>query len=1055
MRNTLLNLQKKSFALIAFMITSITLGQNLYDSSGSLIWDATANSTYNANVSLIGRDDAISLNNKQNTISLPKVGLGNIATSNAANTSTFATDKTYLVWGDNGNSMVDSGNDVVITFAGAGVTTYVDIPNKKWKALETGGDVAITKISIATTAFSSLPALAGNDAYVMIVASDAAFTSNIETVFLTTSGLNQLGDYDFDGTKYFTFGVAHESKYSRHATFDGSDEVIKFDAVNNLTNNFTMMFWIRPTGQNLLGNERTIASKYNGTTGYRIYLGTDNKLNIAWSGGNTLTSATALPISQWHNIAILYSANAIKLYIDGVLDSTVASVAPTINTNVFSIGAEYRNKSDIRNFFIGDLDEFRLWDKALSLTSIKFMINQEILQNGVNTQSNVIPATITKNDIRNLKWINLVAYYSMNSFIGTHVNDDSAKNNRGSLFSQDNVNLAIQTAPMPYESLADGPWTNTTTWKSSSVPNSTSIVNNTTLITWNIVATSHNVSSAANKTLIGLLVTNNTLTVDNDTRIQLSHYLKLDGKIDLVAKSQLVQINGSDLDVTSSGSIEKDQQGQSNQYNYNYWSSPVSSINNSTINHGFTVAGVMKDGTTSTPQNLNWTAGINGTPTTPITLSSYWIFKFQELGGGTANWNAAGETGTILSGQGFTLKGCGAASLNQNYTFVGKPNNGTITSTISPNNLNLTGNPYPSAIDANKFINDNLSSITGTLYFWEHYSTNSSHYTIEYQGGYATYTKTGGTAPVAPSGVSGLGSSRKTPKKYIPVGQGFFVTGSATGGTITYKNSQRAFVKENSSSSYSLFKTDIIGSDEEDSDEEESFTDTQFKKIHIGFDSADNYHRQILLGFMNQYATSAFDNGYDALSIETLSNDMYFLNNDTRLNILGEGYFDMNNTYPIGVKNAVAGIVKFGIDTRENIDENQDIFIYDNVTDEYHNIKSEKFGIELPAGTYDHRFSLRFFDSSTLGTDQNAIQNGIIVTHSQANNMINIKNELQESNIESILLFNLIGQSVATWKLESQNQSDLHLPVSNLSAGTYIVKVNTDKGATNKKIVVN
>jgi hypothetical protein len=31
----------------------------------------------------------------------------------------------------------------------------------------------------------------------------------------------------------------------------------------------------------------------------------------------------------------------------------------------------------------------------------------------------------------------------------------------------------------------------------------------------------------------------------------------------------------SDLDVTS-GSIERDQQGQSNKYNYNYWSSPVS-----------------------------------------------------------------------------------------------------------------------------------------------------------------------------------------------------------------------------------------------------------------------------------------------------------------------------------------------------------------------------------------------------------------------------------------------------------------------------------------------
>jgi hypothetical protein len=46
--------------------------------------------------------------------------------------------------------------------------------------------------------------------------------------------------------------------------------------------------------------------------------------------------------------------------------------------------------------------------------------------------------------------------------------------------------------------------------------------------------------------------------------------LKLDGKIDLVGKSQLIQTEGSILDVNSAGSIERDQQGQPNKYNYNY-----------------------------------------------------------------------------------------------------------------------------------------------------------------------------------------------------------------------------------------------------------------------------------------------------------------------------------------------------------------------------------------------------------------------------------------------------------------------------------------------------
>jgi hypothetical protein len=119
----------------------------------------------------------------------------------------------------------------------------------------------------------------------------------------------------------------------------------------------------------------------------------------------------------------------------------------------------------------------------------------------------------------------------------------------------------------------------------------------------------------------------------------------------------LVQTADSELDATSAGFIERDQTGQSNKFNYNYWSSPVSSINNTTVNHGYTVAGVMKDGTTATPQNIQWTTGVNSSATSPITLSSYWIFKFQNLTNSYANWTTVGQNGALLAGQGFTLKG--------------------------------------------------------------------------------------------------------------------------------------------------------------------------------------------------------------------------------------------------------------------------------------------------------------------------------------------------------------------------------------------------------------
>jgi hypothetical protein len=181
---------------------------------------------------------------------------------------------------------------------------------------------------------------------------------------------------------------------------------------------------------------------------------------------------------------------------------------------------------------------------------------------------------------------------------------------------------------------------------------------------------------------------------------------------------------------------------------------------------------------------------------------------------------------------------------------------------------------------------------------------------------------------------------------------------------------------------------------------------------------------------------------------------MYFMQGTNKLNIIGDGYFNANNSYPLGIKNATAGIVKFNLDDKENFNENQDVFIHDNTTGVYHSIKSQPFEINLPAGTFENRFSLRFAPAGSLGTNENELQNGISVAHTQADNTIHIKNELMEATIKSVELFNLMGQRVVEWSLESQSETEMHLPVTQLSTGTYIVKITTDKGDISKKILI-
>jgi trimeric autotransporter adhesin len=450
------------------------------------------------------------------------------------------------------------------------------------------------------------------------------------------------------------------------------------------------------------------------------------------------------------------------------------------------------------------------------------------------------------------------------------------------------------------------------------------------------------------------------------------------------------------------------------------------------------------------------------------------LYKFDNYANTYSNWVKITENSALRVGQGFTMKGSGTSG-TQNYTFVGKPNNGLINSnTILSDQLILTGNPYPSALDAEQFIIDNAGSVDratdGTLYFWEHYTSNNTHVLKDYQGGYGVKNLVGGVAPVS-SGVDFISTSGSTaksfPKQYIPVGQGFFVNGKiGSGGTIIFNNNQRAFFKEdNVANSNSLFKQRPNASkpapiDHWNNNSNDLAPKNIYKKVRLGFNSSNNYHRQVLLGFMNEKATSKMDYGYDGISLDDIPNDMYFLNGENQLVIQGEGYFDENSSYPIGVKIATEGKVSFTIDEVENIGEEQKIYIYDDETKIYNEIQKNSFEINMPVGVNNTRFSLRFKDKSittdkTLSvTENNTNTDGIKIAYIQNSNTIKINNNSKETTVEKVTLFNINGQTIANWKIENQDQQNIQIPVNTISSGVYVAKLTTTTGELSKKLII-
>lgn len=1057
-------------------------GKNYLDSNGTIIWDIATNAGFNYNIAGIGRDVDSDLYQKQskscNNTNEVTIGLGVIAGTNNGNINQFSGDAMFLVWGSDNGTYTASGSNT--TTIGSGLTTSTTRISKKWKVVETGGDVENIFIGIPEAAFSAFPKLS-NEEYALIVSDNASFNDAdiIDVIPLKTSGGLLQTWYDFDGTKYFTFGKVPKVESKGLVSIGVDNFLVGEYALNLNSGSFTIGCWLRNDGA-VAANKTIMAKGVN----LELRLNSDNKIEALWDGVLKYVSKTAIGDGLWHNIVAVYYLGSADLYVDGILDSSTFNLTnPSPNFSRYSVGALYVNKNDVRTPFYGEIDEIHIWDMALSSKQINYMMNQEIEKYTGNNTANgkVVPQNIVGNEVKTITWSTLRAYYDFNSFFGTTVEgltDD--RNFMRIRYLNKNKNIAgAQTAPLPYETFADGEWSNSATWKNGSlqtIPNDESILDSEETINGNIVKIKHNITSIENKTLLGLIVegtdaaTYKTLTASNDTKIQVSHYLKLDGLIDLKGRSQLVQTLNSELDPASMGFIKRDQQGTVNKYNYNYWSSPVGPINASANNTNYTMNSIFKSGTTAIPATINWISGYDGSSTPDMSLARYWLYKFEN-GSEYSDWVHFDETDEIRPSQGFILKGPDAITATQNYTFVGKPYNGLINgNSVLSDNLFLVGNPYPSAIDAFEFIKDNLSIasggylandiITGELYFWQHSPDNNTHVLSGYTGGYATLTLVGGTPPLAPSGISGVGTSTKLSYQYIPVGQGFFVSGKIGiigSQPIVFNNNQRAFIKEDAFDDLSIpisntmFKSGSKKAKQIINNSNDIVYNNYNTKIRLGFDSANNFHRQLLIGFMDENATDGINTGYDGQQIDTQSNDSYFLIDDLEFTIQGVGAFDVVKTYPLGVNADISGIVKFKIDGTEFLPNNQKIYVHDKETSVYHDITNKQAEIDLAAGNYKTRFELTFKTTSSLGTEENVLHEFLLLVY---NNDLEKKLKIKKNQsltISEVSIYNINGQLLTTIK-KIPELDTIEIPF-NVQRGTYVVKIITDKGIISRKVL--
>ena len=534
----------------------------------------------------------------------------------------------------------------------------------------------------------------------------------------------------------------------------------------------------------------------------------------------------------------------------------------------------------------------------------------------------------------------------------------------------------------------------------------------------------------------------------------------LDGDLRLEGEAQLLQTNtGVDLNSAVSGKLLRDQQGNFSVYGFNYWSSPV--------NNGgtFSLSGGLFDGTDAninpfTPQQVlfNSHSPYDGEPSvidgggnvlTPLTINTTWLYKYIKIGGNVSQWIAINENGVINPGEGYTMKGTNTVEATQNYVFKGVPNNGTYTFPVIKGEHSLIGNPYPSAIDSEEFIKDNLSVsaggyaatnvINGALYFWVEGGSTSHSYS-GYYGGYATRNLTEGAPPsVSPILIANLGTSEfaEPPKQYMAVAQGFLILAEEDG-DVVFKNSQRVFKTENSGESVHYKNTNLKNNPDK-------------SIVRIGYDDPEGFHRQIVLGFLpNSPADLGYNIAYDALMHSSREDDLYFtIDNDftNKYVIQGVGAFDESYEFPLGLNITEDGKHIIMLDAVENF--SNAVYIKDNILNTTYNLSESNFEPNLPAGEYLDRFKLVFKAQNTLDVDEFGV-NAIKVYYNDNNSII--INNLNSLKINKVAIFNILGQKIYQVKNDSLEQREITIPFRKKD-GIYLVNIESDQGKETYKIL--
>jgi len=281
------------------------------------------------------------------------------------------TDKFYMyVDGELETSMNDTGRDLT------GGTSTLDIGNWETKISSTG-DVDEVRLYNRALSQSEISELYGQG------------TSSLDEGLVAHYPLD--GDAD-DFSEYGNNGINNgaTATVDRNGNpngafnFSGSGQYIRVPIASQLqfgTESLSISLWLRTITSEV--DRKALGSNWG--AGYAVHMGVDSgyaRTDLATGSGHmtTLSSPDLVNDGLWHHVAMVRDSveDTATLYVDGSeVDAATDDSLSLNSSSSYGIGAMMENGSTPNKLFPGDIDDVRIYNRALAASEVVQLYSQE------------------------------------------------------------------------------------------------------------------------------------------------------------------------------------------------------------------------------------------------------------------------------------------------------------------------------------------------------------------------------------------------------------------------------------------------------------------------------------------------------------------------------------------------------------------------------------------------------------------------------------------------------------------------------------------------------